>query len=313
MTYKEFLLENRGMMEHMLNVMYEDPKNELKIIKNIIEEEDDHFKGIRSKKQKEIAAKNFEDICDNLDKYYITYRIVESLYEEIKEVEVNNLRMNHSLFYLDSCSYCPTIFAFERILETLAEVADPRSIEEDVQYIHFILNELKEKNYIDFEEVQGHKEIYPDSKYNPLLFHTIKNPNYLLRKKQKKRLLNKPERTSPISISKKQDQIRDILYNNNIPFAQEVHAKINGNEHRFDFMVYNYKGDPYLIEYDGEQHYKAVEMWGGEEGLKERQKRDKEKNEWASANGITLIRIPYTLNDIKLIDLLEETSRYIVI
>ena len=54
-------------------------------------------------------------------------------------------------------------------------------------------------------------------------------------------------------------------------------------------------------------------MWGGEEGLKERQKRDKEKNEWANSNGITLIRIPYTLNDIKLIDLLEETSRYIVI
>ena len=252
MTYKEFLLKNRGMMEHMLNVMYEDPKNELKIIKNIIEEEDDHFKGIRSKKQKEIAAKNFEDLCNNLDKYYITYKIVESLYEEIKEVEVNSLRMNHSLFYLDSCSYCPTIFAFERILETLAEVADPRSIEEDVQYIHFILNELKEKNYIDFEEVQGHKELYPDSKYNPLLFHTIKNPNYLLRKKEKKRLLNKPERTSPISVSKKQDQIRDILYNNNIPFAQEVHAEINGNEHRFDFMVYNYKGNPYLIEYDGE-------------------------------------------------------------
>lgn len=61
----------------------------------------------------------------------------------------------------------------------------------------------------------------------------------------------------------------------------------------FDFYVPIYNT---LIEYDGEQHYRAINSWGGEEGLKKRQKHDAIKNKYCENNNITLLRIPYFKN-----------------
>lgn len=49
-----------------------------------------------------------------------------------------------------------------------------------------------------------------------------------------------------------------------------------------------------LIEYDGEQHFRATEYMGGEKKWKENQIRDKLKNAYCLENNITLIRIEYT-------------------
>ena len=51
------------------------------------------------------------------------------------------------------------------------------------------------------------------------------------------------------------------------------------------------------FEYDGEQHFKAVEYWGGEEALKKTQKYDRLKNKLCKKEGINLIRIPYTVKN----------------
>lgn len=48
-----------------------------------------------------------------------------------------------------------------------------------------------------------------------------------------------------------------------------------------------------LIEYDGIQHYFPIEFFGGEKSLKETQKRDEEKNQYALENNYKLFRIPY--------------------
>jgi len=51
-----------------------------------------------------------------------------------------------------------------------------------------------------------------------------------------------------------------------------------------------------LIEYDGEYHYKPVRGYTLEKkqkNLENNQRRDKIKNEWAKANNIPLLRIPY--------------------
>lgn len=48
-----------------------------------------------------------------------------------------------------------------------------------------------------------------------------------------------------------------------------------------------------LIEYDGLQHFKPIEYFGGEEAFKDRQFKDSLKNEYAKQNNIDLIRIPY--------------------
>jgi hypothetical protein len=51
------------------------------------------------------------------------------------------------------------------------------------------------------------------------------------------------------------------------------------------------------FEYDGEQHYQAIEHWGGEEALKKRQEDDKIKDDLCVANKVKLIRIPYSEED----------------
>ena len=50
------------------------------------------------------------------------------------------------------------------------------------------------------------------------------------------------------------------------------------------------------IEYDGEQHFKAVDHFGGQEGLRIRQLHDKIKTEYCKDNNILLLRIKYDEN-----------------
>lgn len=44
-----------------------------------------------------------------------------------------------------------------------------------------------------------------------------------------------------------------------------------------------------LIEYIGDQHYKAIEYWGGEKSFSLRQKYDKLKEEYCQKNKIPLL------------------------
>jgi len=60
---------------------------------------------------------------------------------------------------------------------------------------------------------------------------------------------------------------------------------------KFDFYLPEYN---ILIEYDGEQHFKPVNFFGGEKSYKIRKKRDRIKNKYCKKNNIRLIRIPYT-------------------
>lgn len=62
---------------------------------------------------------------------------------------------------------------------------------------------------------------------------------------------------------------------------------------KFDAYVVNENGAEVCIEYDGIQHFESQKNWGGEEGLKSVQERDKLKNEYCEKNNIKLIRIPY--------------------
>jgi hypothetical protein len=59
---------------------------------------------------------------------------------------------------------------------------------------------------------------------------------------------------------------------------------------RFDFMVP--VGDSYkFIEYDGKQHFVAVDYFGGEEKLKHIQECDAIKNKFCELNGYPLLRV----------------------
>lgn len=65
------------------------------------------------------------------------------------------------------------------------------------------------------------------------------------------------------------------------------------NKQRFDVYI------PELnlaVEYQGKQHYVAVGLFGGEEGLKKTQLRDKEKLKLSKANGVVIIYFSYKEN-----------------
>ncbi len=89
-------------------------------------------------------------------------------------------------------------------------------------------------------------------------------------------------------------KICKILNSKNIKY--ELEKKLNGCVSRngiplrFDIYI------PMLsiyIEYDGEQHFRSVEWWGGEDSFIETVDRDKRKNEFCDENSIQLIRISY--------------------
>lgn len=48
------------------------------------------------------------------------------------------------------------------------------------------------------------------------------------------------------------------------------------------------------IEYQGQQHYKAIMAWGGESALRDLQARDVRKRRLCAKHGVTLIEIAYT-------------------
>ena len=110
--------------------------------------------------------------------------------------------------------------------------------------------------------------------------------------------------------------ISNILSENGINFEkQKTYDDLRGkSKHgilRFDFHIVD---ENYLIEYDGQHHFRAGGGWCSEEHVKETQKRDKTKDEYCKENNIPLIRIPYThIDDICLEDLKLETTKFRVV
>lgn len=65
----------------------------------------------------------------------------------------------------------------------------------------------------------------------------------------------------------------------------------------FDFYIPRYN---LAIEYDGEQHYRSVEYFGGDVKFQKQRQHDAIKDRYCKDHGINLLRIPYTVtgNDI---------------
>ena len=72
----------------------------------------------------------------------------------------------------------------------------------------------------------------------------------------------------------------------------------------FDFYLPDYNT---CIEYDGEFHFKSIKYFGGDERLKQQQKRDNIKNIYCKDKNINLYRIKYNENiEEKLNDFLND-------
>ena len=95
--------------------------------------------------------------------------------------------------------------------------------------------------------------------------------------------------------SKGENIVRSFLQVNNIVFEEQKKFDDckNINLLPFDFFLPKLN---LIIEYDGEQHYKPIEMYGGIKGFEKRKINDNIKNEFCKINNIKLIRIRYDEN-----------------
>lgn len=84
-------------------------------------------------------------------------------------------------------------------------------------------------------------------------------------------------------------QANNIIYESQKRFIDCIDKKTLP----FDFYIPRYN---VCIEYQGQQHYKPVERFGGEERFVIQQKHDRIKKEYCIKNNIILIEIPYWYN-----------------
>ena len=96
--------------------------------------------------------------------------------------------------------------------------------------------------------------------------------------------------------SKGEQYIEKILQNNNIQYVYQKKFSecIHKNTLPFDFYLPNHN---ICIEYDGEQHFEPINIFGGEKTFLKNKKHDKIKNVFCYENNIKLIRIPYWEKD----------------
>ena len=92
--------------------------------------------------------------------------------------------------------------------------------------------------------------------------------------------------------SKGENEVEKYLIKNNIFFEKQKTYDdcIFIEKLRFDFYLSDKNT---VIEYDGQQHFKPVEYFGGEIEFKKTKNRDKTKNEYCKKNKIKILRIPY--------------------
>ena len=92
--------------------------------------------------------------------------------------------------------------------------------------------------------------------------------------------------------TKGENKIYNFLVKNKILNMQQYKFEDckNKKELPFDFYLPEYN---LCIEYDGIQHFKPVDFFGGEESFIKTQQRDAIKNDYCKKNNINLLRIPY--------------------
>lgn len=98
--------------------------------------------------------------------------------------------------------------------------------------------------------------------------------------------------------SKGERKIADILNAAGMKFTIEYTFEdliaTSGRPLRFDFAIFDDDGDLwFLIEYQGEQHYRSVGKFNGGKGLNRQKYNDGKKVEYCHMKGIPLIVIPY--------------------
>ncbi|AII28059.1 homing endonuclease [Bacillus phage Bobb] len=114
-------------------------------------------------------------------------------------------------------------------------------------------------------------------------------------------------RCSQCSASKGEHLVREILKYLLVDtnFSEQYKIVTEDKKFYYDFCIETTAGKKIFIEYDGVQHFKPRELFGGDVGLKLIQERDREKEVLIKDQGHILIRVPYYLEDAEVFNLLK--------
>ena len=108
--------------------------------------------------------------------------------------------------------------------------------------------------------------------------------------------------------SKGEKKIREFLNSNSITFTPQKRFKDCKDKIclPFDFYLPEYNT---CIEYNGIQHYKPIEYFGGQNGLLEQKKKDKIKKDYCLLNNICLIIVKYNQKDNKILKKIKDYEK----
>ena len=110
-------------------------------------------------------------------------------------------------------------------------------------------------------------------------------------------------------------KIEEILIDADLNFEEEYIfpglRSSNGKPLRFDFAVFDDDGRiDFLIEYQGKQHYEPSAKFGGKRGFYQQQYNDNKKRRFCALQGIKLIEIPYTEENLISYDYIMKKAGY---
>ncbi|AZU61076.1 hypothetical protein [Neobacillus mesonae] len=96
-------------------------------------------------------------------------------------------------------------------------------------------------------------------------------------------------------VSRGEKRIMKYLESERIPYKMQYSFDdlVLQKALKFDFAILHEDKPLMLIEFDGEQHFKSVEHFGGDEKFEITKLRDEIKNQYCRSKNIKLLRIPY--------------------
>ena len=108
--------------------------------------------------------------------------------------------------------------------------------------------------------------------------------------------------------SKYEDWVQSYLENLGLDYKPQIKfdglTGIKGGLLSYDFGIYHNDNIAALIECQGQQHFKSIEIFGGDNQLEVQQLHDDLKREYAEELGIPLIEIPYTADTYEKIEVI---------
>lgn len=114
-------------------------------------------------------------------------------------------------------------------------------------------------------------------------------------------------------MSRGEIKVKEILEQSGLLFEQQYVfpdlTSSSGKPLRFDFAVFDEDGElDFLIEYNGEQHYTAVDAYGGGRKLAQQKFNDTQKLRYCAKHGHRLVTIPYYDYEILTLDYIFEKA-----